>query len=544
MDSLMDAMTNVVGVLLLILIVSSLGISAAVRKVVENLPEVSEEELQAMKESRDRAEENLDELRSTHQSTADNLPTDEEAEQLVAELEELEKNNEDLADKTSDIEAWKKKVEEAETEKEEREAVVLEADQRNRELAAILAQTPEPEVAAAREITMPNPRAVGKETVVHYFVCRGERLYYVGDPYEHAFRIRDVIDQNFSDLAYTGHQVGSYTYSIKDSRENRDGYYPAITESLRFSRRDLEDLSAWDSLKPKWADGKGEISQDRSVLQRIVDSDRKAEVGVAKFRFDFKKLSDFFGDGKLGPEDFSYHISRGGGDRVKFAIGFKEEGGWSREEFLAGNSEFVQLCKKASVNRGIAFYYYVAPDSFETYLEARDLSESRRVPAGWALLQGETFAPRAVPQRETANYRLDALPAEQYMALANRAGPALAKALDEEWSQFDQRVASAVPEELTDEAAKKEFIEKLGEERREWNRTRFQSYVLAPFRAALAAQEADDEAEIRLEIHPPEIPGIRIFRPASPPSKPPEPEPPGKPKPKGEPRGTPGLILD
>ena len=36
MDSLMDAMTNVVGILLLILIVSSLGISAAVKKVIDD----------------------------------------------------------------------------------------------------------------------------------------------------------------------------------------------------------------------------------------------------------------------------------------------------------------------------------------------------------------------------------------------------------------------------------------------------------------------------------------------------------------------------
>ena len=40
----MDALTNVVGILLLILIVSSLGISAAVKKIVENLPEVTQEE--------------------------------------------------------------------------------------------------------------------------------------------------------------------------------------------------------------------------------------------------------------------------------------------------------------------------------------------------------------------------------------------------------------------------------------------------------------------------------------------------------------------
>jgi hypothetical protein len=75
MDSLMDAMTNVVGVLLLILIVSSLGITAAVKKVVENLPEVTEEELQAMKVSRDKSKKNLQDLEQTQTTLVKNEMT-------------------------------------------------------------------------------------------------------------------------------------------------------------------------------------------------------------------------------------------------------------------------------------------------------------------------------------------------------------------------------------------------------------------------------------------------------------------------------------
>lgn len=110
MDSLMDALTNVVGILLLILIISSLGISAAVKQVVENLPEVTKEELEAMKVSRDKTLKNLQELQQTHSNTTANLPTPEEATDLVTELEDFEKNNQDLADKTSDIAEWKSKV--------------------------------------------------------------------------------------------------------------------------------------------------------------------------------------------------------------------------------------------------------------------------------------------------------------------------------------------------------------------------------------------------------------------------------------------------
>ena len=89
----MDALTNVVGILLLILIVSSLGISAAVKKIVENLPEVTQEELEAMKVSRDKTLKNLQELQIIKANTKDNLPTEEEQALITAELEEIEKNS-------------------------------------------------------------------------------------------------------------------------------------------------------------------------------------------------------------------------------------------------------------------------------------------------------------------------------------------------------------------------------------------------------------------------------------------------------------------
>jgi len=109
MDSLMNALTNVAGILLPILIVSSLGITAAVKQVVENLPEVTKEELEAMKVSRDKTLKNLQQLQITQKNTKDTLPTIEEQALIAAEIDEIEKNNEDLADKTTDIEEWKRK---------------------------------------------------------------------------------------------------------------------------------------------------------------------------------------------------------------------------------------------------------------------------------------------------------------------------------------------------------------------------------------------------------------------------------------------------
>ena len=106
-------------------------------------------------------------------------------------------------------------------------------------------------------------------------------------------------------------------------------------------------------------------------------------------------------------------------------------------------------------------------------------------------------------------------------------------------------MAAAVPKEITTPEEKKAFIDKLTKERYDWDASRFQSYTYDIFKTALAAQEASGEKVVSLEIHPPEIPHIRIFTAANPPSAPAPPAKPkpDKPKPKPPTSGT-GLILD
>lgn len=545
MDALMDALTNVVGILLLILIISSLGISAAVRKIVENLPEVTIEELEAIRVSRDNTLKNLQELQQTHANIVATIPKEEEAAQLVVELEEFEKDNKDLADKTSDIAEWQKKVEEQETAKDENDAKVQTADQRNRELAALLAANPAIEPERPKEVLMPNPRVADADSKALYLVCKGGKLYFVGDPYEHAFRIRDAIEQNFTDLAFTGQAIGSYTYEVKGTKQNDNDAYLALRERFRLSRRDKDELAAWDNLTPVWTNAAGVEASSASVMRRIFGSQDEAELAVGKFRYDLKKIQAFFGDGKFGPKDFKYHVAPSTGDKIKMALEVKPEGGWTVEEFLAANSEFEQLCKQAATNRRTLFFYHVAPDSFETYLQARSKSEQFRVPAGWAVWDADKLEPRATPAMPTVRYNLDTLPEAEYLKIANVVGPYLVEERNTEHSELADRVVQSVPADLTDEAAKKEFIDKLTAERREWGASRLQPWTLAVFQTALAAQKASGEAEVVIEEHPPEIPGIRVFTPSGPPSKPTPPRDPNAPPPRPAPTTGPGtLILD
>ena len=123
---------------------------------------------------------------------------------------------------------------------------------------------------------------------------------------------------------------------------------------------------------------------EKGMWTRLFGGQDRRDLTVQKFRLDEAKVKAYFGDGAKGPKDFKYFVERSGtSDRLKLSIGFKEEGGWTEQQFKAQNSEFQQFCKQASQNRGALFYFQVAPDSFDVYLQAREISESFAIPAGW-----------------------------------------------------------------------------------------------------------------------------------------------------------------
>lgn len=556
MDSLMDAMTNVVGILLLILIVSSLGISAAVRKIVANIEPVTEQELQIMKTRRENTLNDLEKLRQLHSEMDVKKLDDEEAQLLVAELEEFEENNEELLDKTSDIDEWKKKVEEEEAKKETNEEEIKVASNELANLKAILDQTPEREVKAAKVVKMPNPRLAPEEAVAYYVVCTNKKLYFVGDPYDHVFRVRDVIDQNFAKLAFDGEGMGSFTYSLLGTRQNdqRTGYL-ALDETVRRNSRLDKNYANWEEIKITEFKRSGsapnytyEVQDPKGMLSRIFGGQDRRDLTVQKFRLDEAKLKTFFGDGATGPADFKYFVTRNGtSDRLKLALGFKEEGGLTVEQFQAQNSVFQQACKRASGNRDSLLYYYVSPDSFDAYLQAREISEAFAIPAGWTTWKGESIELKPLSRRETVRFDMAAVPSEEYRKIADKAGAALVAALNDEVTNIDSKVAETVPDDLKNAAEKQEFITKLTAERKDWIYSNLQPWSRLIFEAALASTEVTGQKEIQIDVHPPEIPHTRIFVGSKPPSKPKPPADPNKkpapPKPQPKPASN-RLILD
>ena len=50
LDALMDTLTNVVGILIILLIMVQVGVGQSLKKIISELPQVSEEQLQIIRE--------------------------------------------------------------------------------------------------------------------------------------------------------------------------------------------------------------------------------------------------------------------------------------------------------------------------------------------------------------------------------------------------------------------------------------------------------------------------------------------------------------
>ncbi len=539
MDSLMDAMTNVVGILLLILIVSSLGITAAVKKIVENMPEISVEELEAMKSSRQKTLDNLAELRSTKAEVEEQIDP-EEVEQLALALEQFEKENEELARMTSDLEELLAKSKELEPIKEEKEERNTEAVEQLNDLEAALAAKPKRNEPPPREITLPDPRPADDQSLVFYVACRHEKLYVIGDPYELMVKIRDALDANFTRLVYRGGEIGSYVHNINSTRENdRGGFEPLRADFQARTRRDKEAL---DYLKPVNLKSL-KLPEGRSIFERVFGTNEnqqesKREFPVRKFRLDQAKVQEFFeANASKGP--LVYHPEFAG-DRIRIEVSVNPEQGLTEEQLFSGDSPFVELIKRANVLRRVALIYYVAPDSFDIYLKARDYSTLQRVNAGWVLWNSERLDNlRPNRTRDRITYNLNALPDEEYLQLSKFLGPIVAEKVNARIDSFEKDLETVpIPENIKGQNQIDEFKAGVREHREKWAEEAMYD-VMNIYTTPLAAAQVDRLEEIAIDVQPPEVMHARIFRPNGVPNAP---IPPARDRP--EPTGPKPIILD
>lgn len=332
MDSLLDTMTNVVGILVILLVVTKLGVSSAMSRIRSNLPEVSEEQYKNMQLE---ASLNLKEMNRL-KGLKDNSSVD--VTKSRAELAELEKRLNDLKTKipgkvTSNVDALRKSLSDVEKNEAQLNSSLADLNKKLAELKKVLAETKKQPQLPAKIIRIPDPRPAPVNARAEWFACRDGKITYI--------------------------------------------------DMLNIAAEAAKRISF---LKTQLRYGKATISR-RDGLKKPSDKNIKSP----EMEYDRKKIEEYFQNTPLtvsGHRVFVY----GKEDSNGCWINLKIAGGQGENEKVIVNGwSIYRRALKGIMERKNFARFLVYPDSFEVYLAARDISEQANVPAGWDLYDGDQW---------------------------------------------------------------------------------------------------------------------------------------------------------
>ena len=177
LDSLMDALTNVVAVLLIVLILLQLDIGSAVDKMLASLPKATPEQLAALQKERAAQVAQLKALEQQEARLTAEQPR--RAAALAAgekERHNLETTGKDTAVKLLALEDLQKRLAAQEpvlaAEKKTTDALMEEIER----LDALLDTTPERKAADPTVVRIPNSRPIPRDATEIFVLCRKDRL--------------------------------------------------------------------------------------------------------------------------------------------------------------------------------------------------------------------------------------------------------------------------------------------------------------------------------------------------------------------------------
>jgi uncharacterized protein YneF (UPF0154 family) len=159
--ALMDTMTNVVGVLIIVLVMVGLSVASAVKKVLSDLPPVTEEELKEIVEQA----KQLPKLPTPKEVEDKQKQAESDLKKTVEDLKTVDTSDMQSQMKFMDLDVFKKQLEER---RKERELSKVETNKMLAELErlkALLDQTPEFKPPPPTYIRLPNPRPYPEKPV-------------------------------------------------------------------------------------------------------------------------------------------------------------------------------------------------------------------------------------------------------------------------------------------------------------------------------------------------------------------------------------------
>jgi hypothetical protein len=193
LDSLLDTMTNIVGILVIVLVVTQLGVGDAVRRITDAVQidaqqlAQAQKELDAAREERDNllaamADEPLaNQMEDVERRLQELQQQIEEQEKILADLQQQRQIREDELKAqmqiVADTQEQRQAVEQLREQLAELDQQWQENDQRLEQLQAMLAKTPKQTPPPAREITLPDPRPAPEGVERLTMICANNKVY-------------------------------------------------------------------------------------------------------------------------------------------------------------------------------------------------------------------------------------------------------------------------------------------------------------------------------------------------------------------------------
>ncbi|MBI1375163.1 MAG: hypothetical protein GC159_20785 [Phycisphaera sp.] len=311
LDSLLDTMTNVVGILVILLAVTQIGVGDAIKRIkgFEDFgANISPEEIESKQAEVDELQKLVAKLSEQWAGLDGQTRPDLAAQVEIKKLiEDLKKQLKEKPDKTVDTAAIQKQIDERKKQAEAMEKQILAAQNEVAKLKAALDSTPERESPAPQVVTLPNPRPAPEGAKPLNYICREGRIIPVD-----VDRFQEIAEQN-----------------------------------MRRINPEVND--------------KGEIDCDAVV--------------------------SFFQQHTLGDRNFALRIKiHNHRPYIVFERKVNVKGevmaGETTEQMLNRNSEYQRTIRRANPNKQYV-RFLVWPDSFDTYLAAREIASENDLLAGW-----------------------------------------------------------------------------------------------------------------------------------------------------------------
>jgi hypothetical protein len=174
MDSLMDALTNVVAVLIVILILLQVDVENTVNKLFDQLPPATPEQVDFAKL---RVKDLESELEKQKELLAAPAPTSDDIDKIKSDISLVEKSLAESKAKLLSLAELRKLAEKTEKDAEAEKKKTDERLAKIRDLEALLDQTPRPVAQAASVVSIPESRPIPDNANLYYCFITGDQAH-------------------------------------------------------------------------------------------------------------------------------------------------------------------------------------------------------------------------------------------------------------------------------------------------------------------------------------------------------------------------------